>query len=115
MQRDSVISVLLRLELQRHSVHAVSLPRLRRAIVEDVAEVAAALPAMDFRARHEVALVGTGADGVRHRAIEARPAGAALELRAGLEQRRAAAGAVIGAVALFLVQRTRAAHFGPVA
>src|SRR5688500_20235987 len=73
-----VFSVLLRLELQRHSVHAVSLPRLRRAIVEDVAEVAAALPAMDFRPRHEVALVGTGAAGGRHRAAVARTGVCAL-------------------------------------
>ena len=45
---------LLRLELQRHAVHAVALAGGLRAVVEHVAEMAAAILAMHFHARHAV-------------------------------------------------------------
>src|SRR3546814_15913322 len=49
-------------------------------ILEDVAEVAAAAPAVHLRAGQEETVVLPGADGVRQRLPEARPAGAAVVL-----------------------------------
>ena len=51
--------------------------------------------------------VGRGADRVRQRLIEARPAGAALELGLRREQRQVAAGAGEGALALLAIERAR--------
>ena len=48
---------------------------------------------MHLGAHHAVAAVGRGLDRARHRVVEARPAGAALELELRLEQRLVAAGA----------------------
>src|SRR4051794_41800331 len=73
------------------------------AVVEPVAEVPAASRAHDFRADHEVRAVLAGLDGLaEHRVGEARPAGAGLGLRLGAEQRVAAAGAPVDAVALLV-------------
>src|SRR6185436_138374 len=105
---------LLRFELQRYAVHAVTLPGGLRAIFEHVTEVAAAVGAMHFDARHAVGAIGGGRDGVRQRAEEARPARATLVLGAGLEQRPRAAGAVVDAGALLVVERTGAGALGAV-
>src|SRR5262249_41931520 len=54
-------------------------------------------------ARHEVRSVLTGLDRLgEHRVGEARPSGAGVELRVGAEQRAAAAGAAVRAVALLV-------------
>src|SRR4051812_24931984 len=55
--------------------------------------MAAAGRAMDLGALHPEAVVRRGFDAARDRFVEARPAGAALELAERLEQSRAAAGA----------------------
>src|SRR5439155_26619946 len=47
--------LLLRLELDRNRVDAVAKPGGVRPVVEDVAQVAAALRTSDFRPHHEVA------------------------------------------------------------
>src|SRR4028119_1723536 len=86
-------SALLGLEAHRPAVHAVALAGGLRPVREDVAEVPAAARAMHLRARHEQAAVGLGADPALDGRPEGRPAGAALELGAGVEQRLAAAGA----------------------
>src|SRR5690606_19669992 len=62
--------------------------------------------------RHEEAAVGAGLDGVLERAPEAWPAGAALVLRLGVEQRLAAPGAKEQPLALLGVQRARSRRLG---
>src|SRR5439155_16229151 len=92
---------LIALEAQRRRVDAVALAGRLRPVVEDVTEVAAAGAAEDLRAPHEQAVVGAQLDGRRHRRLnEARPAGPGFELGGGVEERRSAGGATIGAVGL---------------
>src|SRR4029453_11396075 len=57
-------------ELERGAVHAVAQPRGLRAIVEDVAQVAAAAPAVHLGARREEAAVRRGAHRVVERRVE---------------------------------------------
>src|SRR5580704_3406855 len=68
-----------RFEIHRHAVDAIAQVRGRRAVVEDVAEMAAAAAAIHLGALHAPAAVGGGVDRARLRVVEARPAGAALE------------------------------------
>src|SRR5262245_36282666 len=83
--------------LERAGVDAVAQAGRLRAIGEDVPQMAAAAPAMHFGALHEMAAVGLRLDGVaRHRGVEARPAGAGVELGVRIEERRATPGAHIG-------------------
>ena len=65
----------------------------RGAVIENVPEMAAAIRAMNFRARQVVASVRRGLDGAVDGIVEARPAGAAFELDVGLEERLPATGA----------------------
>src|ERR1700712_4745475 len=88
--------------------------RRRRAVVEDVAEMAAAAIAMHLGAHHPVALVDGILDRAGHRIVEARPAGTALELLLRDEQRLRAAGADEGAVPLLEIERTASGRFGAV-
>src|SRR3569623_3300944 len=106
--------LLRRMEVQRHAVDAIAEAGRRRTIGEDVAEMAAAGGAMDFRAGHEEAAVGGRLGRAWDRVVEARPAGAALELQLALEQRRVAAGAGEGAGPLLVQQRATAGALGPV-
>ena len=99
-------------ELQRHAVVAIALAGRRRAVVEDVALVAVAADAVVLDARDHHLHVGLGADGAGQRGIEARPAGAALELGLRAEERQVAAGAVKAALALLGVERARARALG---
>src|SRR5690606_15438965 len=78
------------------------------AVREHVSEVAAAAAAVHLRAHHAVAAIDARADGAVDRLEEARPAGAALELRAAPEERLAAAGARERALPLLVKQRARA-------
>src|SRR3974390_1001640 len=71
-----------------------------------------AAPAMYFGARHEERTIGRVFHRVRQRCIEARPAGAALELGVGREQREVAAGTGKNAPVLFVVERARAGALG---
>ena len=77
------------LKRQRHAVHAVSLPGRLRAVIEDMAEMAAAPAAMDLGAGHKKASVGFGFDRIFERRREARPPGAAVEF--GVRRRTMAA------------------------
>src|SRR5579884_757417 len=90
----------LAVELQRCGVDAVAQARRRRAILEDVAEVAAAGPAEHLGAPHTVADVGLGVHPLSNRNPEARPARPRVELLVRAEQRLAAAGAAVGALVL---------------
>ena len=91
--------VLFGVEVQRAAVDAVAQAGRVRAVVEDVAQVAAAALADDLGALHEEAVVGPGLDRlVVHRVEEARPAGAGVELGVRVEQLRAAALAAVDAV-----------------
>src|SRR3954468_10421177 len=86
----------------------------RGAIREDVTEMAAAVGTMHLGALHAIGTV----DGLLHRArlrvVEARPAGAALELGLGHEQLLPAARAGEGAGALLEVQRAASRPLGAV-
>src|SRR5579871_3704837 len=100
------------MELERETVHAIAQAGRLRTVVKDVAEMAAAAPAMDFDALHSEGPVFVGPDGILERLIEARPAGGALEFRLGGEQRQIATGAGEGALAMLLEQRTGPWTFG---
>src|ERR1700722_13936522 len=104
----------LRLEIHRHAVDAIAQVRGRRAVVEDVAEMAAAAAAVHLGAHHAPAAIGYGLDRAGLRIVEAWPAGAALELLLRAEQRLLAAGAVERAGALLVIERTAARPFGAV-
>ena len=69
-----------RLEAEREAVHAVAQPRRLRAVIEHMAEVAAAAAAVDGRPGHADGGVGLGPDRLVERSPEARPARAAVEL-----------------------------------
>src|SRR5690554_5105256 len=99
-------SAFLRLEAQRQAVVAPAFAGGGRAVVEDVAVVAAAARAMVFGARPQQLEVALGAESVGQMRVEAGPAGTAVELHVGREQRQVAAGAVIGAGTLLVVERT---------
>src|SRR5690606_25231953 len=75
------------------------------SVVEDVAEVSAAIGAVDFLARIAELVVGRGADRTRERTVEAGPAGAAVELGRARIEIVAASGADEGALALFAIER----------
>ena len=80
-----------------------------------MAKVTAAVAAMHLGSRHAVAAINR----CRNRLVidwlgEARPAGAAVEFRSGLEQRLTAPDAEKTAFPLFPVQRARTAWFGAV-
>src|SRR3954454_18393729 len=76
----------LRLEVHGDAVDAVAQMRRRRAVLEYVAEMAAAAAAMHLGAAKPVAAVGRALARARARIVKARPAGAALELLLGCEQ-----------------------------
>ncbi len=101
-----------RVKHQRKTVHAVAKSGRFRAVVEDVAEMAAAAAAMHLGAHHAEGAVRGRADRIVQRLPEARPAGAALILGLGREQRQVAAGAGEGALAVLLEQRARSRPLG---
>src|SRR5579863_2816187 len=102
----------LRLEVHRHAVDAIAQVRRRRAVLEHVAEMAAAAAALHLGANHAVAAIGYGLDRTRFRIIKARPAGAALELLVRGEQRLLAAGAIERAGTLLVIERATARPLG---
>src|SRR5262245_52574268 len=107
-------STRLRLKLERDAVHAVAFAGGRRSVGEDVAEVPAAIHAVDLGPGHPVAAICCGFDGIGQRRPEAGPACSTLELRRRVEQRLAATCATKRAVAFLFVKRTGAAHLGAV-
>src|SRR5690348_6033151 len=102
------------MKVERRAVHAIAQAGGSRPIFEDMPEMPAATPAMDLGAAHEKAPVGFGLDRLLERRREARPAGAAVEFAASVEQRLAAAGAVIDPGAILLIERARAGALGTV-
>src|SRR5260370_39873736 len=80
-------------EEHRDAVHAIAQAGRSRTVVEDVAEMAAALRAMNRRPADAQRAVVRGADGVLQRLPETRPAGMAVELGRGREQSELGAGA----------------------
>src|SRR5215218_7728012 len=105
----------LRLEVHGDAVDAVAQMRRRRAVLEHMAEMAAAAAAMHLGADHAVAAVGRGLDRARDRVVEARPAGTALELLLGCEQFLPAPRAGERAGALLVIERAGAGTLGAVA
>ena len=89
----------LRIELQRGRVDAVAQAGRLRAVVEDVAEVAAAASrsCASVRVMKNERSVSVATAAGSAGCEEARPAGARLELRVGAEQLGSAAGAAVGA------------------
>src|SRR3990172_6751524 len=99
-------------ELQGYPVVAPALSGRRGAVVEYVALMPAATPAVVFLSRQDQLEVGLGLDILFDCLCEARPASAALELGLGPEQWQAASGAYKRARALLLVQRMRVGPLG---
>src|SRR5690349_3577904 len=104
----------VRLELHRDAVHAEALTGRPRAVLEDVAQMPAAVRAMHFGAGHEPGAVGRGFGRTVQRLPEARPSGAALVFRVRGVERLAAAGARERAFALLWIERARAGALGAV-
>src|SRR3954469_8603068 len=91
-------------ELQRRGIDAVAQARRPRAVGEDMTEMAAALGAQHLGADHAVTDVPLLIDMALGGGLgEARPAAAGIELRVGLEQHIAAAGAGIGTGAVVVL------------
>src|SRR6478609_1078355 len=99
-------------EIHRDAVHAVAQAGRLRAVVEDVAEMAAATAAMHFGAHGAEREVRARRDGLVERRPEARPAGMAVEFRARRKQVEPAAGAGKAPRAMLVVERTRVRAFG---
>jgi hypothetical protein len=90
----------------------VTLAGGRRAVIEDVAEMAAAAAAMLFGARIDQLEIGPVGDGIRQRLVKTRPAGAAVEFGLGRIERQVAGRAVKDAGALLVVERAGERPFG---
>src|SRR5580658_6309454 len=92
-------------ELQRHAVVAIAQAGRPGAVVEHVALVAQALGAVVLGALLDDLEVGLLTQRATDLGVEAGPAGAAVELPFGLEQRQAAAEADEGPVPVLVVER----------
>src|SRR5262249_24510154 len=77
-----------------------------------MAQMAAAVRAVDLHARHALAAIQGRRTRSLERTKEARPAGAALEFRVGRKDRPSARRAGEGAVALLPIERARAGALG---
>src|SRR5215813_4063924 len=86
----------------------------RRAVVEDMAKMAAAPAAVDLGAGHAVAAVDRGFDRALLGIVEARPPGAAVEFLLRHEQWLSAPGAHKGAVAFFVIECAASGCLGAV-
>src|SRR5947208_3084505 len=95
---------LFRLEVHRDAVDAITQMRRRRAVFENVPEMAAAAAAMHLGADHAPAAVGRALDCVRLGIVKARPAGATLEFGFRDEQLLSAAGTIERSGALFVIE-----------
>src|SRR5690606_8987760 len=81
-------------------------------ILEDMPLMAAAIAAMDFGADHAERIVDIGAKGTGNEGVEARPAGAALKLGGGVEQRLIAARVSENTLPMLIEQRRGKGAFG---
>src|SRR3954451_3381205 len=90
-----------RLQVQGDVVHAVALAGRPRTVVEKVAQVATTAAAPHLGPHHEMRAILHQLDGVGVLGlVEARPAGAAVELGRGVEQFGTARAAAVDAVSL---------------
>lgn len=90
---------------QAVGVDAVAVAGGLGAVGEDVAEVAVASGAEHFESNHAVAAVGAHPHAIRLGGLEERrPACARVELRVAAEKRKFAAGAVVHALLLVVVE-----------
>src|SRR5260221_2193887 len=105
----------LRLELHRDAVHAIAFAGRLRAVLGDVAEMAAAAAAMHFGARIDELVIGRRPHRAVERRPEARPTGAAVVLGVRREQLLVAAGANVDTGIVALVERARTGALGDVA
>src|SRR5690606_11245007 len=99
-------------ETQREPVVAETQAGGRRAVVEDMALVAAAAPAMVLGPRDGQLVVDPRVQGAFDRGVEAGPARAALVLRRRCEQRCAASRADVNPPSLLVVELAAAGPFG---
>lgn len=97
--------LLSRPKLQCHAIITIAQTRRCRAVIEDVAVVAAAAGAVIFRSGHPKLIVFLEAERAFAIVPEAWPAGAAIIFGRAIENRQIAAGAMENALALFIVQR----------
>src|SRR5690606_31911627 len=95
-----------RSEGQCQAVQAMALASRRRAIVEYMAEMAAAASTMHLRAGHEQGIVLLGADRIRQRFPEARPASAGIIFGFRGIGRQVATGTMEDTLAMFFEQGT---------
>ena len=95
-----------------HPVHAPALAGRWRAVVEDVAEMAAAAPAMDFGPGHEQHPVIPCAHRIGDGPDEAGPPCAAFKLVLRPEDRQVAARAFIGTAAMLAIEGTGSGPLG---
>src|ERR1700733_3924095 len=109
--RYVLAELLARLECERDAVHAVALSGWRRAVGKHMTQMSVASRAVHFRPHHPEVAVDRRGDGLLERSAEARPAGAAFELRLGGKQRLPAAGARERSHAFFVVERACAGAF----
>src|SRR4029434_6961060 len=95
-------------EVQRHAVVAPALAGGRRAIIEDMAVVAAAADAVIFGAGQNELVISSGAEYPRDRRKETTPTGVALIFHLGGKKRQIASNTHEDAATFFIVQRARA-------
>src|ERR1700688_1300449 len=100
------------MELQRDAVDAVAQSGRRRAVVEDVTEMAVAPVAVDFVALHSDARVARLRDRIFQRRVETRPAGTAVEFRRRREERQGATGAGKRPGSVLVLERARTGNLG---
>src|SRR5690349_15199493 len=99
-------------ELEGDAVVAVPQTGRRRAVVEEVAVVAAATLAVVLGARIDEVHVLLGVEDARDAREEGRPAGARVELHLRSKERQVAARAGKDAGALLVIERAGARHLG---
>src|SRR5262249_28297679 len=102
------------MKVECRSVHAIALPGGLRTVVKNVAEMAATIAAMHLGAGHKQTTVGLRLNRLFDRRRKTRPTGSAVELCIGGEQRLTAAGTVVDALAVLLVERARTGTSGAV-
>src|SRR5689334_21391313 len=100
------------MENQRKAIHAVAQACRLRSIIEDVAEMPAATPAMYLSAQHPKCAVLGGAHRIVERLEKTRPTSAAFEFGIRGKQRQVTAGTCESALAMLLQQRARPRPLG---
>src|SRR5579863_6999692 len=101
-------------KLQGHAVHAVALARRCRAVVEDMAQMAATAAAMHLGPRQKQLEIERGFDRPLDRSKETRPSRTAVEFGLRRVERLSAAGAAIGSPSVLVIERTGVSALGSV-